>query len=127
MIKGFKYPVFLTFFILTGFLLSCGNSADTNNYLQGEWHISKAYRNGRKTVTLEKVYFKFWNLDSLQTNFTGQDRKFKYIVRNDSIVIDGDYPSFKIVKKEDNTLAIQTSINGHKFKLILKNNDKDAK
>ena len=118
----YKYP---RVFIMSLFVLSsvaCKQKViDNNEKLHGDWQILEAYRNGRKTVTLEKVYFKFWNGDSIQTNFTGDEISAEYYIKDDSIVIKQKYPSFKVLYLNDDTLNLKTTIMGKNFTLIMLN------
>lgn len=106
MIRSFRIVagiVILSTVIITS---SCKNG-DSNSRIQGSWKIDSATRNGRPTLTFESGYMRFWNKDSIETNFTGEIIKTNYKYSRKKILTGNVLPDLTVNKIENETLAIE--------------------
>ena len=111
--------IFFTFFIVLTSFCSCDSSAERNGKLQSNWIVHKAYRNGRVTSTMEKGFFRFWHLDSMETNILGETTKSTYIIQKNIIVTDSELPQFTVDNIGKDTLVLETKINKYRFSFTL--------
>ena len=116
--------------IFSSFILlfsSCNSSDKLNSKLQGKWNLKDAYRNGRKTSTMENVYFRFWNKDSIETNIPISEKLIysSYLIEGNDILLSSDLEKFNVNKISSDTLQLRTTISNYLFSfLLIKNKSK---
>jgi hypothetical protein len=90
-----------------------------NSYLQGNWSLERADRNGRKTGTFDGTYMNFWHEDSLETNYIGDIIKTNYKYSKKTIFTNDKLPEMNVISCEKDTLNIQFNIDGNHFQFIM--------
>lgn len=111
----------LIFFSIFLFFFSCNSSDRINSQLQGKWKLRDAHRNGRRTSTMENVYFNFWNKDSIETNMPISEKLIysSYKLDGNDIVLSSALEKFCVDKINNDTLHLQTNISNYIFSFVL--------
>ena len=105
--------------VLSSFLLfSCSNEK-IGEKLEGKWNIENAFRNGRKTSTLEQTYFIFQNSDILETNLLGSKVNSNYSLKKNVIISDNNLPEIIVKKIENDSLIFEFTIEDNHFELTM--------
>ncbi len=106
------------------FSISCGSetkSLETKD-IQGDWQLKEAFRDGKKTGTLESVYFNFKDNGTVNTNFNAEMEEFQstYEIKEGTIVVSGNHPlKINAERTLEDELILKTGIANAKFKLVL--------
>lgn len=127
MVKLLSISFLLIFSSILLLFFSCNSSDRINSQLQGKWKLIDAYRNGRRTSTMENVYFNFWNKDSIETNIPISEKLIysSYKLDGNDIVLSSDLEKFYVDKISNDTLQLQTNISNYIFSfLLIKNKSK---
>ncbi len=105
--------------VLTFAFGSCSNSG-YNSDIQGKWKVVKAQRNGRHTSTLQDAYFKFWNMDTMQTNLINKNADtYPYTLGGSKINTDEKFPEIEIEEVKNDSMTINFEYLEYYFSLIL--------
>ncbi len=110
---------FLIISILVTITFSCTSNVQINEQIQSKWIVDKAMRNGRLTSTMENGFFKFWHLDSLETNILGEKIKAHYHLDKNIIICSSELPQFTVDKAGADTLVLKTKISEYHFSFTL--------
>ena len=112
--KNLRASTFLLSLFGVLFIYSCvSNEAQKleSSDILGRWILKEAYRGGKSTSTLEKVYFEFLENRQLKTNFNieFQDQTVSYEVKERNIFIKGDSNlNIKAAKDLDDNLIFDS-------------------
>ncbi len=88
----------------------------------GDWQLKEAFRDGKKTGTLESVYFSFKEDGTMKSNFnmSMEEMDAKYEIKNGTIEVGGAHPlKINVERTLENELVFKTGISNAKFKLHL--------
>jgi len=85
--------------------------------LAGKWELTEAYRNDRKTETLNSLYLIFGAGNQLETNLYGESKKTVYELKNNMLIQkDSLNTTFNIESLSDTTLRLTTVIQQQNFR-----------
>lgn len=111
------------------FLLSCDSQGDKlpkiNDLKDGRYEIVEAFRNGKKTKSLDNAFYEVLG-DTIKTNLTKSldSLASKYSVSDGEITHENPLVlPFTVAKNTSDTLELNTQLKSFKFDLILVKSD----
>ncbi len=125
----YRRKLILFFFVL---LLSgsCGSDTSTGGAathdlaqrLQGHWELESAFRDGRRTETLNGTFFTFLDSQTLVTNLGGMREEMPYELREHSFLPRGKRFQSEMIVEEigDSTLTLKMLMRNVEFRMLFK-------
>ncbi len=116
--------VFLAIIGTTLIMNSCKSDLKTIEIKEvvGDWKLKEAFRDGKKTGTLESVYFNFKKDGTISTNFNASMKEIEstYTLSEGTIEVKSTPPlKINVERTLENELMLKTGLANAKFKLIL--------
>ena len=111
----------LVCFLLTMIVSSCKKDSNIElSTIDGTWEMFFAKRNGKKTSTLDKSFFKFEN-GKMAHNINGDTLELDYTVDKNIVSFEDDLlDKLTISHLSADTLHMNTKISGMKFEFKMK-------
>jgi len=106
---------FIGLLMILLFITSCSKTISFEE-LQGNWKSEKAWRNGRATETLDKVFFDFNSQDTLVTNLFGRVETFPMNYKYPQINLQSSkLQEINVISLERDTLSLSLRIRQYKY------------
>ncbi len=113
--------LFFSLLFLVLVISSCKDKEVEENLLMGHWTLTEGFRKNKPSKMLDGIYFNLESPAKVTTNFMGAEARGTFALEQKNLTIDtgGQKTKFKVKELTENTLTLETTIQGIPFRFVL--------